>query len=354
MFTQADLKGVNDEFADNKNEKRISKVDGVTRSYSEAADFHAEKIKEYIEELKPTQPLLPVTPIPKASDIEQAITTVNEDGSTNIKGVYKDKDGLIVIKYNELENEDLEKIGFPKGSTVNGTEAKTSAGDDVDTGNIKFFAHGLDYPNQVAKFDAFNLIDSDALLSVSYAERPESKYRFFRPQGILLDVDTKYIHGGGETDKGSGTGKFIKEFKDNYIFGGNREGDRKYVSDLIKNTLNLDDEGYKEFVDKYQNASLSEIEPKEDREKLIKAFSEINSNTRRGNREYNEMYISNPKPPMGVFAYAEDYNEKINNPIEFLNRTETGLHESRPVKERTEFLRAYALEHNVPFIVFGD
>ena len=44
-------------------------------------------------------------------------------------------------------------------------------------------------------------------------------------------------------------------------------------------------------MDKYKNVSFNEIEPEEDRNKLIKAFSEINSNIRRGKREYNEMYI---------------------------------------------------------------
>ena len=358
IFTHADLKGVNDYFHDLKNEDRISKADGITRSYGEAADFHAQSIKKYIEQLKPSQPLLPVTKIPSSSDIEKSITEVKLDGSTNIKGVYKDKDGLIVIKYNELQNEDLEKIGFSCLSTTKGIEAKTSAGESVNTGNVKFFAHGFDEPYQLAKFDAFNLINSEVLLSVSYAERPESKYRFFRPQGILLDCDTKYVHGGGETDSGSGTGKFVKDFKRDYIFGGYREKDRKYISDLIKTALNMDDEKYKEFVEKYKNVPLSEIEPEETRAKLIKAFSEINSNTRKGKREYNEMYISNPKPPMAVFAYEMDENDDtIDNPIEFLHRTEQTEYEkskkAKPVEERTEFLRQYALERNIPFIVFG-
>ncbi len=347
IFTHADLKGVNDYFHDTKEGKGRTDFKGKIRSFGEAADFHAKSIKKYIEKLKPSQPLLPVTPIPKASEIEKSITEVNEDGSTNIKGIYKDKDGLIVIKYNELQNEDLEKIGFSCLSTTKGIEAKTSAGESVNTGNVKFFAHGFDEPYQLAKFDAFNLINSEVLLSVSYAERPESKYRFFRPQGILLDCDTKYVHGGGETDSGSGTGKFVKDFKRDYIFGGYRETDRKYISDLIKTALN-------KFVEKYKNVPLSEIEPEETRAKLIKAFSEINSNIRKGKREYNEMYISNPKPPMAVFAYAENYHEKINNPLDFLNRTQKQKYESKSVNERTEFLREYALEKNIPFVIFGD
>ncbi|MBQ3642494.1 hypothetical protein II906_11310 [bacterium] len=331
MFTKADLKAVK------RNDDFFNKMTVNLPEYSA-------QIKENIKELQKSQPLLPVTKFPKASTIDKAITKVNSDGSTNIKGVYKDKDGLTIIKFNEVK--DWEAIGFPKGSTSKGIKCKTSAGDDVNTGNIKFFAHGLDYPNQLVKFDAFSLLESDALLSVSYAERPESKYRFFRAQGVILDCDTKYIHGGGETDSGSGCGKQIQKFKDNYIFDGVRKADRVYVSDLIKEALNMSDEEYIQFIKENQNKPFSEIEPKEIREKLIKAFSSINSNTRRGNRSYNEMYISNPKPPMAVFAYNMHEDGKKLNPVEFLNNYYNNTNH--------EFLRQYALERDIPFVVFGD
>ena len=221
--------------------------------------------------------------------------------------------------------------------------------------------HGLDYSNQLAKFDAFSLVDSDALLSVSYAERPESKFRFFRPQGVLLDVNSKYIHGGGNTDAGSGCGKDIAEFKNNYIFGGHRESDRLYISDLIKTATGMTDEQYVDFVEQNKDRPIQEIEPVEIRDKIVKAFATINSNTRKGKREYNEMYISNPNEVMGVFAYSMDYNETIGNPVNFLNRSSISKYEKGygtvgdiSVRERTEFLRKYALERNLPFIIFGD
>ena len=365
MFTHADLKAVkaDDSFHDTTEGKSRVSFDGTVRSHGQAADVYAERIRDYIKELQKSQPVLPVTKLPSAARISDAITTVNPDGSTNIKGVYKDKDGLVVIKFNEVD--DWEAIGFPKGSVSRGITAKgvDNRGNEtnVDTGNIKFFVHGLDYENQLSKFDAFSLIDSDALLSVSYAERPESKYRFFRPQGVILDFDTKYVHGGGKTDAGSGREKSIDNFKENYIFGGSRKSDRLYVSDLIKNATGMDDAQYVQFIKENANKSFTEIEPAELRDKIIKALATINSNTRKGNREYNEMYGSNPDKVMGVFAYNIDYNEKIGNPIAFLNRTELGQHErgyngagELSVYERTEFLRRYALEHNVPFIVFGD
>ena len=333
IFTQADMKSVK---ADD------SYFNRHIENYKKAT----EKITNYIAELKTSQPLMPVTPIPKASEIEKAITRVNVDGSTNIKGVYKNKDGLVIIKYNEVENEDWEKIGFPKGSISSGIKAhgfssrggKIQSSEDVNTGNIKFFAHGLDYSNQLAKFDAFALPDSDALLSVSYTERPESKYRFFRTQGVLLTTPTKYMHGGGETDSGSGCGKNIDEFKRNYIFGGRRESDRKYISELIKDTLGMTDEEYIQFVKENADKPFTSIEPEEVRNKIIQAFSAINSNTRKGNRAYNEMYITNPEV-MGVFAYSPD--DIVGDVIEFVDKQEG-------------FLKEYAIKKDMPFIVFGD
>ena len=364
MFTHADLRAVKTDnaFHDNafgkgrvsfKGKERVfdNTSEGQVKSFGESADIYAEKIREYVKELQKSQPLLPVTKMPKASVVRKAITQVNPDGSTNIKGVYisKEADGkeLVVIKFNEVD--DWEKIGLPKGSTTKGykvheyTDGKRRKLIDAETGNIKFFVHGLDYENQLAPFDAFSLVDSEALLSVSYAERPETKYRFFRSQGVLLDVQTKYIHGGGETDSGSGCKKDINLFKNEYIFGGHREQDRLYVSDLIKKATGMNDTEYVKFVQENSNKSIQEIRPLEIRDKIIKALATINSNTRRGNREYNEMYISNPDGIMGVFAY-EKKNTRITNPISWLNNN----------NGKTEFLRRYAAEHDVPMYIFGD
>ena len=336
IFTHADLKAVkkDDTFHDTKEGKSRVCCDRKVRSFGESADFYAKSIRKKIAELKKSQPLLPQTKMPKASRINEAITQVNADGSTNIKGVYKNKDGVVILKYNEIE--DWEKIGFPKGSVSRGIKDFR-----LDTGNIKFFVHGLDYPNQLAKFDAFSLVDSDALLSVSYAERPESKYRFFRPQGVILDANPQYIHGGGNTDAGSGCGKNIDKFKNDYIFGGKREKDRLFVSELVKKATGMTDDEYVKFFDENKGKSLTEIEPADIREKLIKAYASIESTERLYGRCYNEMYISNPNGVMGVFAYNPDEKATIGNPVEFVNK-------------KKEFLKTYAIERDVPFVVFGD
>ncbi len=346
MFTHADLRAVklDDVFHDTTvgtsrarfaDGIRVFDESGTPVSHGQAADIYAKRIQNYIDELKISQPLLPVTKVPKASSISKAVTTVNPDGTTNIKGVYKDNNGLIVIKYNEVE--DWQALGFPPGTTSKGTLVDELG---LETGNIKFFVHGLDYVNQLAKFDAFGLIDSDVLLSVSYAERPESKYRFFRTQGVLLDVNTKYIHGGGETDSGSGCGKFLSEFKRRYLFGAERQSDRLYVSNLIKEATGMGDDEYIAFVKANENKSMLEIEPADIREKIIQAFATINSRTRRGERAYNEMYLTNPEV-MGVFAYASEGD--VGNALSFVHGN-----------SKLNFLVEHAIERDLPFVVFGD
>ena len=128
------------------------------------------------------------------------------------------------------------------------------------------------------------------------------------------------------------------------MFGGHRESDRKYVSELIKEATGMTDDEYITFVEKNKDKQMTEIQPKELQEKIVKKLATINSNHRKGNRSYNEMYISNPKTVMGVFAYDMNEDEKIENPLKFLEEN----------NHRTEFLKKYALEHDVPFYVFGD
>ena len=338
IFTEADLKAVkiDDSFFD---------------MYKADFEIISKKVESLISTLKESQPLLPVTPIPSSSRIKEAITTVNSDYSTNLKGIYQDENGMIIIKYNEVENDTWEKIGFPKGSISKGFEVKGKAKDEevektFNTGNIKFFIHGLDLETDLAKFDSFTLPDTDALLSVSYAERPESKYRFFRSQGVILNADAKYIHGGGNEDAGSGCCKDIELFKKKYAYeDGEKHEERKFIADKIKTKLNnMSNNDYIKFVAKYKNKPLTEIEEK-DQKALIETFGAIESKVRYPKdttvkREYNEMYITNPEV-MGFFTYSD---KPIDNVKTFTN-TE---------KDLPAFIKRGSLEKDMPLIIFGD
>jgi hypothetical protein len=339
MFTHADLKAVktNDSFHDTTIGDIRCTTEGTQRSLGKSTDIYGEKIKEYIHELKKTQPLLPVTKIPTADVVKSKVTRVNPDGSTNIKGLYLDKEGLPIIKFNEVEN--WEKLGFPKGTVSRGIKAQVKSG-EIDTGNIKFFVHGLDEEYQLINFDAFSFLNSNALLSVIYAERPESKFRFYRAQGIILDVDANYVYGGGESEGGSGWKKSINEFKQNYILGGRNESERLFISNLIKEATGMNDEEYIISYEENKNKSMLEIDPVELREKLIRAFAKINSDVRTGEKEYDEFYVSKTKP-MGTFVYPPVGN--IGNPVEYFEK-----------HKELDFLTRFSKKRNLPRIAFGD
>ena len=351
MFTHADLRAVktDDSFHDTTVGKGRTNASGKPTSYGSLADSYAKQIKKYIFELKASQPLLPHTTTPKASKVKKLITKINPDGSTNLKGIYVDpKDGLIILKFNEADHHTWEALGYPKGTSsrkdkINIQTSKHHS-EKGYVGNINFIVHGLDYENQLMNFDAFALKDSEALLSVSYSERPREKFRFFRAQGVTLRVPTKYIHGGGKTDSGSGCKKTVDDFKNNYIFGGIREEDRTFFSELVKEATGMSDKEYIKFVQENANKAMYEIEPPEVRDKIINIYAEINSRTRKkGNRSYNECYVSNAEAA-APFAYPE--HGSVDNPVEFLNKS--------GVSDRTSFLRKYAHQNDEMFIVFGD
>ena len=351
MFTHADLRSVkiDDSFHDSTvGGKGRTSASGKPRSYGDIAEDCAKAIRSYIKELKASQPLLPHTTMPKSSKIARAITKVHSDGSTNLRGVYVDpKDKLIIIKFNEATDKTWEALGMPKGTSSQTAKAKVKtkhSENEVDVGNINFIVHGLDYENQLVNFDSFALKDSEALLSVSYTERPRDKYRFFRTQGVTLKTQTKYIHGGGARDSGSGYKKTIADFKNRFLFGGEREDERLFLSQLIKEATGMSDKEYIEFVEKNANKSMYEIEPAKIRDKIIKAYASINSNVRRGDRSYNECYVSNAEAS-APFVYPEK-GSVVGNPVEFLN--------SDKVASKIEFLRKYAHDNDEVFIVFGD
>ena len=112
------------------------------------------------------------------------------------------------------------------------------------------------------------------------------------------------------------------------------------MSNLIKEATGMTDAEYLDFITKYENKPFTEIYPIELRNKVIEALATINSNVRKGERAYNEMYGSNPGRVMGVFAYSENQGP-VGNVFELINR-------------RPEFLRRYAIERDIPYIVFGD
>ena len=106
----------------------------------------------------------------------------------------------------------------------------------------------------------------------------------------------------------------------------------------------MNDDEYIKFVEKYENKPFTDIEPESLRNKIIQIFAQINSNTRKGERNYNEMYGSNPTDVMGVFGYPENETSKIGDNIFDCIKHNNKLN---------GFLRQYALERDIPMYIFG-
>lgn len=335
IFSAADLKAVrkNDEFYNR---------------FKFALEDITKRVDELIKQLQDTQPLLPNTVFPKASEIK--------DG----KGVYRTKDGVPIIKINEVEN--LEEIGFPKGTTRK---------------NLKFLVHGLDSNTNLANFNTFSMIDSQALLSTSYIINPYSEYHVFRPQGVILNCDTMDVHAGSNMDYGSGCKKSISTLKEQYIFGGSnyRGNDRTFFSELLKVSLGTSDEQkaslnskfkrnprdskqiiskepeqltkeeYRKLIEEFQNKSFAEIQNENPQfaDELIKIFNIIENCNRSHGRKYNEVLVTRPKI-QGVFMF--DTQDRQITPEVLLNESGENSINHELVK--------FAKENDLPVIMFGN
>ena len=137
------------------------------------------------------------------------------------------------------------------------------------------------------------------------------------------------------------------------------------VSKAMAGKTGMSDEEYTEFYDKHKNDSWTDYDDQELANELIRAYAEnIKSTVRGAKRAYTEYYGSKVKRVNSTFAYSVDPYEKIENPLEFLNRTELtegeqnahkiGYEEVKPVAERTGFLRNFSFEHDVPMLIYGE
>lgn len=298
----------------------LKKDNGFYNEKKEFLNSTTETLKKYKNYLKETQPVLPCEKLPKASTIQNNIK-VNHDGSTNIKGVYVNKQGLVILKFNEIEDDDWSKIGLPKG---------------VNSDRIRFFAHALINESQLANFAKFSLPLSQEIIYTSYVVNPKEKYKFFWPQGIALTCKTQDIHGVLCYDSGSRTKISIPEYSKECFLNGNMQKFRSRFKDYM--------EGSPFDLSKFYNKSFSQIAQENEADAIIiaNALNYLEPYEKLNGKTYNEVLISNPDSPMAVWAYDEE-GKKIDNPVKYLEQS-----------NNTKFLQDYALKSDIPFILFGD
>ena len=277
-------------------------------------------IIEKLNVIKSSQIILPQTKIPKASQVKN-IETLSADGITN------------KVLYMDSANEDLSIYGFE---------------DNVTKDNFRILIHCFDNAKNLFIVNSLNVVDNDSVLCASYISPDE--YRAFRNIGLVLDVDSDNINAAYWRDFGSGMKKTTERIKREYIFppscealskyeqkilrsiSGRYPETRSYISDLIKEELQLSDEEYISKIDKIRNCkSLQDIE-KEDKslaDMLTPVFNKVGLGNRRGGRRYNEVLVSQRKF-QGAFAYDKKY-------------------EDIPV-----WMRKYAQDNDLLLIIFGE
>ncbi len=295
IFTEADLKGI-----DSKG--------SYFSQFASAFDEKTQKMRAQVFIFKKTQPLLPVSKIPQASQIKEG------------KGVsILDKNGVQnkVIDLNTVE--DFQGIGFENGTTA---------------ANLKILVHAINtYSEQsLGSLDYLSSLDNGALISTSYLTDPTHDFKTYADFGVILDVDTNNIHAGKNEDFASGTNKDIKEdlfAREDFARGENRE--RNYFPDLFKRALNFDDAQYADFVEKYQNMTFAQIEAQnpDAASKLRAALDDANEDKKKKNKSYNEVLITRGQI-QAVFIRKDKLNDI---PL---------------------FLRKYAQKYDVPVVLLGS
>ena len=295
---------------------KSAKIDGSKyKENKEKLEQVKADINPLIESIQKTGIILPQTKLPKADELKVNNTTVEDIETYNSNGK-KIKNRVIMLE----PNMDLKDIGFKE---------------DISSDDLNVFVHGLDEEKQSATLQVLGKPDSDALLSASYINYGKGNYHVFRQCGFILDVPSDDINAAYYKDFGSGCGKSLNNLKSDYLFDGYRKEMRNYISDKIKEELNLSDEEYKKLYPKISNKSISELE--KEFPEVAEAYRRIITNMENGKRshgrEYNEMLVSRPQIQGVFYQGTTDGSEfKLDNV--------------------PEFLREYAEEHNVPIIYF--
>ena len=228
MLTEADLKGVS--------------ADGYFYDkYKNVYNNGVNEISKLIEEIKSTEIYLPQTDIPKASKIKADGKIVVEK---NIRG-HKVK--VFYLK----KGESLEHLGFPKGTKSD---------------DISLLYHGLlgteeECKKYLSLLESLGDIDNDAIISTTLVGNYSPST--YTSQGLIYKADCDDIIAGAYYNLGSGRGedKILSKAIKDYVFSNNyRKKDRSFMSDKIKEKLNLSNSEYRKLYDEIKGKSITDLE----------------------------------------------------------------------------------------------
>lgn len=303
LFTKADLMSV-------------TRNGSFYEKYKDSLNTVSKKLRAEVRTIKKTAISLPQTKIPKASEMQADGTNVVETTTTDSEG--KEIKNKVLYMSKDL---DMSKYGFAKG---------------VNPDNFNVVVHDFDSKVNQAMLGALGQADTQALLSGSVVYS-KGNYRVFRQQGYIMDVEDDNIGAAYYRDFGSGCKKDIENLINTYIEGSNHNY-RKYISELLKKELNIDDDEYIHIYESIKNKPLDVIEQEQPHVAyaLKNIFKDMEIKKRKFNRNYNEILFSKGTPS-AVF---------------FVGKKENG--EQYKVEDIPENLRQYAQDHDLPIIYFGE
>lgn len=221
---------------------------------------------------------IPQTKIPRASEINKAVTSISgSDGVTQ----------NVVI---DLSTDNLEKLGFAKGVTK---DSFTTLGHAVDAEKFSAWMH--DYVSEDG---------TDALLSTSFFH--DAKFPTFvnRQFGFFMDAHPDNIAMADSGNMGSGFAKDFIDFKNNLINMNKQE--RAYFSKNFCEAMGIDKSDYPKIYNEIVNVrSIDEVSNPEVREALTKAIDKTLVNKE---GSINEVVVYCPKSN-ALFSKAQNLED---------------------------------------------
>ncbi len=158
--------------------------------------------------------------------------------------------------------------------------------------NIFFFAHGL---ADEQSLNNFLKLEQNSVIRASYVNLKKGNTKLFYKQGVILKVKHENIHAGYYKDMQTFEYIDIDTLIFKYLFNDENKIYRTYFSSIFKEVFCFDNDSYIDFIEKYKNRHIEEIEDNCIKDKILKYLDSIPVKFYEKDHNHNEILITNPK-----------------------------------------------------------
>lgn len=190
-----------------------------------------------------------------------------------------------------------------------------------DCSRLQKFIHGV---SSSVSLDSFLKLKNEDVLSASYVNFKNPENKLFYNQGLILQVKPDDIHAGYYKDMRTFEQLNVETLLAKYIFHSQNNPYRTYFSSILRKALGFDtdasgDDLYIDFIEKYKDKSLEEIQDKEIQTKIFKYLDSIPVKCYEARHNNNEILVTNPlvegvyvsgrsQVPDYLLSYAKDFD----------------------------------------------